>query len=54
MGLTFTEVYNLPVYIRRYYYNKLADYLKRQNEAEEKAYTNPTNNKPMARPPKVK
>ena len=51
MGLTFTEVYNLPVYLRRYYYTKLADYLKKQQESEQKSYSN---NKSMAKPPKVR
>ena len=50
MGLTFTEVYALPVYLRRYYYTKLADYLKKENEAQKGT----TSSNPVARPPKVK
>ena len=55
MGLTFNEVYNLPVYLRRYYYLKLADYIKKEREAEEQAYKQgSTSNKGVASPPKVR
>jgi len=37
MGFTYTELYNMPVFQRRYYYTKLAGYLKEQNEAEQAA-----------------
>ena len=50
MGLTFTEVYALPVYLRRYYYTKLADYLKKESDAQKGT----TSSNPVARPPKVK
>ena len=35
MGFTYTELYNMPVFQRRHYYTKLANYLKQQNEAEQ-------------------
>ena len=38
MGWTWTELYNLPVWVRRYYYLKLADVRKKENEAENAAY----------------
>lgn len=38
MGWTWTELYNLPVYLRRYYYLKLADIKKKEAEAEKAAY----------------
>jgi hypothetical protein len=38
MGFTFKELYNLPVWLRRYYYLKLADVKKKENEAEQAAY----------------
>ena len=38
MGWTYTELYNLPVHIRRYFYLKLADVRKKENEAEKAAY----------------
>jgi len=37
MGFTYTELYHMPVFQRRYYYTKLTDYLKRQHEAEKAA-----------------
>jgi len=40
MGFTFKELYNLPVWLRRYYYLKLADVKKKEQEAEEAAYKN--------------
>jgi hypothetical protein len=38
MGWTYTELYNLPVYLRRYFYLKLADIKKKEQEAEKAAY----------------
>ena len=38
MGWTWTELYNLPVWARRYYYLKLADVRKKESEAETAAY----------------
>jgi len=38
MGWTYTELYNLPVHLRRYFYLKLADTRKKENEAEKAAY----------------
>ena len=38
MGWTWTELYNLPVYLRRYYYLKLSDIKKKEVEAEKAAY----------------
>jgi len=38
MGWTWTELYNLPVHIRRYYYLKLVRIRKEENEAEKAAY----------------
>jgi len=37
MGFTYTELYHMPVFQRRYYYTKLGEYLKQQNEAEQAA-----------------
>lgn len=37
MGWTYTELYNLPVHLRRYFYLKLADVRKKENEAETEA-----------------
>lgn len=38
MGWTYTELCNLPVHIRRYFYLKLVDTRKKENEAEQAAY----------------
>ena len=38
MGWSWTELYNLPVWLRRYYYLKLADIRKKENEAEKAQY----------------
>ena len=38
MGWTYTELYNLPVHLRRYFYRKLADTKKKEHEAEKAAY----------------
>lgn len=34
MGWTYHDLYNLPTFQRRYYYLKLADTIKKQQEAE--------------------
>ena len=36
MGWTYTELYCLPDHLRKYFYLKLADIRKKENEAEEK------------------
>jgi hypothetical protein len=38
MGWTYTELYNLPTYLRRYFYLKLADTKKKEQQAEKEAY----------------
>jgi hypothetical protein len=38
MGWSWTELYQLPVHIRLYYYRKLADVRKKENEAEQAEY----------------
>ena len=38
MGWSWTELYNLPVYLRRYYYLKLSKIKKEENDAEKAAY----------------
>lgn len=36
-AFTFSEVYSLPIYLRNFYYKKLADIKKKENESYEKA-----------------
>jgi len=38
MGWTYTELYNLPVHLRRYFYLKLVKTKKEEAEAEKAAY----------------
>lgn len=35
MGFSFSELYNMPVFLRNYYYRKLADIKKKEQEAEQ-------------------
>jgi len=35
MGWTYSDLYNIPVNIRRYYYLKLADTRRKEHEAEQ-------------------
>jgi hypothetical protein len=37
MGFTHTELYNLPIYLRSFYYKKLVEVRKQENEEHEKA-----------------
>jgi hypothetical protein len=39
MGWSWTELYNLPVYLRRYYYLKLSKVKKDESDAEKAAYS---------------
>lgn len=36
IGFTFTELYAMPIFLRNYYYRKLADIRKKENEEYEK------------------
>jgi hypothetical protein len=35
LGFTFSELYNLPVFLRTYYYKKLLDVKKKEVESEQ-------------------
>jgi len=37
MGFTHTELYNMPIYLRNFYYKKLVDVRKKENEEHENA-----------------
>lgn len=39
-GFTVTELYNLPSYLRNFYYNKLVDAKKKENETVKKEQAN--------------
>ena len=36
-GLGWSEIYNMPTWLRRFYYKKLVDQLEQENEANERA-----------------
>ena len=36
-GFTYSEVYNMPIYLRRFSLKKINDYLKEKQEAEKEA-----------------
>ena len=51
-GFTQDIVYNLPVYLRRFYLRKLVDVRKKENEEVEKAKSKASSSsKPISRPP---
>ena len=37
-GFAYSEVYNMPIYLRRYSLKKINDFLKARKEAEREAY----------------
>lgn len=43
-GFTYSEVYNMPIYLRRYSIRRINDHLKKQKEAQEKAQQEIENN----------
>ena len=47
-GFTHHDVYNMPIYLRKFYYKKLADTRTKENEQIKKA--NQKNNSKVSRP----
>ena len=37
VGFTHSDVYNMPIYLRNYYYNKLVETRKKENEEIKKS-----------------
>ena len=50
-GFTFSDVYNLPVHIRKYYTRKLSDRIQKQNE--EANQTSSQSSPQLPRGPKI-
>jgi hypothetical protein len=48
-GFTWTELYNMPVWLRKFYYKKIEEALLKQKEAQEKQTKNTTKSK-ISRP----
>ena len=40
-GFTYSEVYNMPIYLRRFSLKKINDYLKAKQQAEKEARDKP-------------
>ena len=36
-GFIHSEIYNMPIWMRRFHIEKINEYIKKQNEAQEKA-----------------
>jgi len=49
-GFTYNDARNLPVYLRTYFINKINDYYKERNKADEKA-AKQAQSKSRVRPP---
>ena len=41
LGFTFTEVYDLPVYLRRFYYKRLVTQYEKEKQEHDKAMNQP-------------
>jgi hypothetical protein len=44
-GYSYSEVYNMPIYLRRYSITRINNYLKEKKEAEEKVVNDAKNNR---------
>ena len=44
-GYSYSEVYNMPIYLRRYSITRINNYLKEKKEAEEKIINDSKNNR---------
>ena len=44
-GYSYSEVYNMPIYLRRYSITRINNYLKEKKEAEEKAVNDAKSNR---------
>jgi hypothetical protein len=44
-GYSYSEVYNMPIYLRRYSITRINNYLKDKKEAEEKAVNDAKSNR---------
>ena len=52
-GFIYSEVYNMPIQIRKFHIRKINDYIEKQNEEYERTQSKSTtlsNNKQVARP----
>ena len=52
-GFTFTEIYNLPIWMRRFYFKELEDQIKKENDAQKRASKGKSPNMSKPRMPSV-
>jgi hypothetical protein len=52
-GFTWTELYNMPVWLRKFYYKKIEDAIQAKNKATEKGNKNKSISKPRITKPGV-
>ena len=50
VGFTHSDVYNMPVYLRNFYYNELVDAKKKENDDMKKARQKSKVSKPAINP----
>ena len=49
-GWTHSDVYNMPIYLRNFYYKQLIDIRQKENEAIKKAQQKSKSSKPTTNP----
>ena len=52
-GFQYTEVYNMPIWLRTFHINKISEFNKRQNDKMEKAQRGSTPNKNQVQGPNI-
>ena len=50
IGFTHSDVYNMPVYLRNFYYKQLSDTRKKENDEIKKANQKSNSSKPSMNP----
>jgi hypothetical protein len=52
-GFTWTELYNMPVWLRNFYYKKIEDAIIEKNKITEKSNKNKSTSKPKITKPMI-
>ena len=52
-GFQYYDVYNMPVWLRRFHTHKISEYNKKQNEEMEKAKRGPSSSQPSIQRPNI-
>ena len=53
-GFQYTEVYNMPIWLRTFHINKISEYNKKQNDEMEKARKSSSPNKNQVHGPNIR